>query len=84
MITIKDVSKLNPAVISMTYSAWHIQSVIEDLILCVQEADKPYSLGFANGLAAAIAVCDDYGTREAQIISKTLGDMMPNVELSGN
>ena len=39
MITIKDVSKLNPAEIAMTASARHIQSVIEDLILCVQEAD---------------------------------------------
>ena len=39
MITIKDVSKLNPAEIAMTASAKHIQSVIEDLIICVQEAE---------------------------------------------
>lgn len=39
MITIKDVSKLNPTEIAMTASKRHIQSVIEDLILCVHEAE---------------------------------------------
>ena len=54
---------------------------------CVAEHDlltsKPYNLGFVAGIAAAIAVCDDYGTREAQMISKTLGDITPNVKFRG-
>ena len=44
---------------------------------------EQYQLGYVSGIAAAIAVCDDYGTREAQMISKTLGDMTPNVQIEG-